>query len=228
MRFAAGMFAAIAAGMVAAGNACAHPRVAITSSSVARVHAGTHVVLYKRRGGAPIGMVGGSTEFGSPMMLGIVGRRGHWLAVRSSELRNTQVAWIRLSAVSTAELHTTIAIDLSRRQLVVRRRGRIVQRAQVGIGAPSTPTPIGVFTVTDKLDGRRFSAAYGCCILPLSAHQPRLPAGWRGGDRIAIHGTNDPSTIGRAASAGCVHVRESALRVLMRTVPLGTTVAIVP
>ena len=68
---------------------------------------------------------------------------------------------------------------------------------------------------------------YGCCILALSARQTHLPAGWTGGDRIAIHGTNAPATIGRAVSTGCVHANDAALRYLMARVPLGTPVTIV-
>lgn len=80
--------------------------------------------------------------------------------------------------------------------------------------------------MTDKLSGSRYGSFYGCCILALSAHQAHLPPGWAGGDRIAIHGTNVPSTIGTASSAGCPHARDADLRVLMRRVPLGAPVFI--
>ena len=36
----------------------------------------------------------------------------------------------------------------------------------------------------------------------ISGIQPWLPAGWSGGNQLAIHGTNNPSSIGRSASAG--------------------------
>jgi lipoprotein-anchoring transpeptidase ErfK/SrfK len=98
----------------------------------------------------------------------------------------------------------------------------------VGVGRPGSPTPVGRFAVTDKLSGSTYGPYYGCCILALSAHQPNLPPGWRGGDRIAIHGTNDPASIGAASSAGCPHARDADLRVLMRRVPLGTPVFIRP
>jgi lipoprotein-anchoring transpeptidase ErfK/SrfK len=96
----------------------------------------------------------------------------------------------------------------------------------VGIGRSSSPTPVGRFAVTDKLSGSRYGPYYGCCIVALSAHQPYLPAGWTGGDRIAIHGTNAPWTIGVPSSAGCPHASETDLRVLMRRVPLGAPVFI--
>jgi hypothetical protein len=37
----------------------------------------------------------------------------------------------------------------------------------------------------------------------LSGIQPNLPPGWSGGNQLAIHGTNDPSSIGRSVGAGC-------------------------
>src|SRR5438309_491356 len=87
---------------------------------------------------------------------------------------------------------------------------------------PPSPsaTPIGRFSITDKLSGGAYGPYYGCCILALSGHQTNTPAGWRGGDRLAIHGTNDPSSIGTGSSAGCLHARARDLHVLMRRVPL--------
>jgi len=104
----------------------------------------------------------------------------------------------------------------------------VLMRVRVGVGASDSPTPTGRFAVTDKLAGGRFSAAYGCCILALSAIQTNLPAGWSGGDRVAIHGTLSPSDFGQAVSAGCIHAPDADLRYLMRVVPLGTPVVIRP
>jgi lipoprotein-anchoring transpeptidase ErfK/SrfK len=95
----------------------------------------------------------------------------------------------------------------------------------VGVGAPSTPTPTGRFAVTDGLRAAAGSP-YGCCILALSGHQPHVPQGWAGGDRLAIHGTSDPATIGAAASLGCLHATDADLRRLMRIVSLGSIVTI--
>jgi lipoprotein-anchoring transpeptidase ErfK/SrfK len=78
--------------------------------------------------------------------------------------------------------------------------------------------------VTDKIAGSRFGPYYGCCILALSGHQPNTPPGWTGGDRLAIHGTDAPATIGTPASAGCLRAADADLRPLMAKVPLGTPV----
>src|SRR5213076_3525309 len=73
-----------------------------------------------------------------------------------------------------------------------------IRRATVGVGRLGSPTPTGHFAVTDKLNGPAYSAYYGCCILALSATQPNLPAGWSGGNRIAIHGGPTGSAVSRS------------------------------
>ena len=112
------------------------------------------------------------------------------------------------------------------RWLELRRHGRRIRRITVAVGRPGSETPTGRFAVTDKLNGRRYGSYYGCCVLALSGHQPKLPAGWSGGDRLAIHGTDSPATIGAAASAGCLRAWDADLHVLMRRVPVGTPVFI--
>ena len=119
-------------------------------------------------------------------------------------------------------------VDLSSRTLVLFRGRSVVRRMLVGVGRAGSETPTGQYAVTDKLPGPAYSAYYGCCILALSATQPNLPSGWTGGNRIAIHGTPSASDFGRAVSAGCLHARDSDLRYLMRSLPLGTPVVIRP
>ena len=97
------------------------------------------------------------------------------------------------------------------------------RRWTVGIGASGTPTPIGHFSITDEIEGG-LNPVYGCCAIALSATQPNLPAGWSGGNRIAIHGTSEP--LGEANSTGCVHSSDADLQALIEGVPLGTPVTI--
>ena len=61
-------------------------------------------------------------------------------------------------------------------------------------------------------------------MLALTGHQPLIPQGWGGGDRIAIHATPSPETIGHAASTGCLRTTNAVMRRLVRRVPLGTRV----
>ena len=213
------------------------PRVAATVSrsrptrrgrehGIVEVHG--NVALSDRPGGPATQSVGATTEFGSPRVLSVAARRGNWLGVLTSERPNGKLAWVR-RGIGSLQLRNTrwsLDADLSARTLTLRRGGRRVDRLSVAIGRPGSETPTGRFAVTDKLNGSRFGPYYGCCILALTAHQPNTPAGWKGGNRIAIHGTNAPGTIGTPASAGCLRAADADLRVLMSKVPLGTPVFI--
>jgi lipoprotein-anchoring transpeptidase ErfK/SrfK len=143
-------------------------------------------------------------------------------------LPNGEVGWISRAdpAVRARRVRWSLRADLSARRLVLRRGTRPVKRMTVAIGAPGSPTPAGRFAVTDKLPGARFSGAYGCCILALSGHQSRLPAGWTGGNRLAIHGTYSTGSVGLPATAGCLRADNSQMAALMSRVPLGTPVYI--
>jgi lipoprotein-anchoring transpeptidase ErfK/SrfK len=164
------------------------------------------------------------TEFDSARVLAVTGRRGHWLRVLASELSNGERGWVHWSAVRLVPTPWRITADLSDRTVTVRRRGRVVRRFPVAVGAAGTPTPTGRFAVTDKIRFTHGHAAYGCCAIALSGHQPNVAQGWTGGDRLAIHGTGVPATIGTAASLGCMRAREEDLRWLLDEVLLGTVV----
>lgn len=196
---------------------------------IARVRPGTTLALHSRPFGPVIGHVGATTEFGSLRALGVVRtQRGRWLAVTEAGVGHNRIVWVdaRSGGLRYARTRLELVVDLSRRTLTVMRGAEVVRKFSVGVGRAGSPTPIGRFSVTDKLRGSAYSASYGCCILALSAIQPHLPAGWSGGNRVAIHGTLSPSDFGRAVSAGCLHASDRDLRYLMRTVPLGTPVLI--
>jgi lipoprotein-anchoring transpeptidase ErfK/SrfK len=182
--------------------------------------------LRARPGGRVVARIGRRTEYGSRRVLAVTGRRGGWLRVIASERANGRSAWIRASAARLGATDLWLRVDRSRRRLTLRRGHRVLRRLPVAVGRPGTPTPLGRFAVTDLLRLGRGSP-YGCCALALSGHQANLLPGWRGGDRLAIHGTPNPETVGRAASLGCLRAHAADLRALLRTVPLGAPVVVV-
>jgi lipoprotein-anchoring transpeptidase ErfK/SrfK len=185
------------------------------------------VRLHASPGGSVVGGILPHTQFGSATVLPVVRQRGAWLGVISSELPNGRIGWVAVNAALVAyRSDYRIVASLHRRRVVVRRAGRVVMRFPVAIGSPSTPTPTGSFAVTDKLLTEDPASPYGCCILALSARQPHTPQGWGGGDRIAIHATDLPGTIGSAASLGCLRAPAADVRRLVHAIPLGTVVTI--
>ena len=94
-------------------------------------------------------------------------------------------------------------------------------------GAPVSPTPPGEYFVTDRIPFPS-GGSLGTFAFGISGIQPNLPPGWSGGNQLAIHGTNDPSSIGTSASAGCMRVSEQALDRLLPLLQLGTPVIVEP
>ena len=187
------------------------------------------VALHAAPDGRRIGRVAHRTDFGSRTVLPVLGRRGAWLEVTTTALPNGATGWIRRDpgAFTPRTNAFAIVVDRSERRLTLLRRGRPVVSARAGVGRAGSETPTGRFAVTDRLLGTRYSRTYGCCILALSGRQPHLPPGWRGGNRLAIHGTNGRSAAA-TSSAGCVALDRAPLERLMLTVPLGTVVTIRP
>ncbi len=184
-------------------------------------------LLYDRPGGRPKIRIAGETEWNTPRVLSVVKHRGKWLAVLVPELKNGDMAWIHMDKVARLGAVTwSLHADLSRRELVVRRDGRRVRRLSVGVGRPGHSTPTGRFAVTDRLRVTDPASPYGCCVLALTGHQTRLPPGWPGGDRLAVHATADLSGLGQEVSLGCMRSDPRDARWLIKKVPLGSPVFI--
>jgi L,D-transpeptidase catalytic domain len=193
-------------------------------SLVAYVKPGHGVALRARPHGRSVGVVGSRTVFGSRLALPVVRARGKWLGVVSGAMPNGQLGWVDATgdALAFGRVRVKLEVDRSRRLLRVWASGRVVRRIRVGVGRRGSRTPIGRFSVTDKLRGPDYASYYGCCILALSGRQTNIPRGWTGGARLAIHG----GSTGGAVSAGCLHAATRDLRYLMRAAPLGTQVVI--
>ncbi len=182
--------------------------------------------LRARPGGRVIATLGRRTAFGGPQVLAVVARRGRWLGVLHVAMPNGRAGWVAARDVRPVREAWALVVDRSARRARMLLHGEVVDRFPVAVGAPGTPTPLGRFAVTDRIRPPAGSP-YGCCALALSGRQPDVPQGWTGGDRLAVHGTTAPASIGTAASAGCVRVAEADLRRLYRRLPVGARVTVV-
>ena len=91
--------------------------------------------------------------------------------------------------------------------------------------------PDGRRNVLQATDGREIVVDGKVLVPPLGTTQRRYE-GVLGthrlnmGDGYAIHGTNQPETVGRAVSHGCVRLRNEDIAKLYAMVPVGTPVYI--
>ena len=180
-----------------------------------------------RAAAAQVGVVpAGSKYYGIPIVAWVeeVSADGRWGRVELPYTWPRREGWIRLHGLRRDATRVRVEVDLSTHTVTVRKFGNVLFRAAGATGAPSTPTPVGEYFVTDRV---AFSGgSYGTFAFGISGIQPRLPAGWSGGNQLAIHGTNNPSSIGQSVSAGCVRVSESTLDRLIPLLVYGTPVIV--
>jgi hypothetical protein len=166
-----------------------------------------------------------------PTVLGVLGEqldgrcRATWVHVALPIRPNGSTGWVHASDVQRLRVRTRIAVDLSERRVRLYKRGRLILSSPAAIGSSATPTPVGRYYVNQRLIPADPRGPFGPGAVGISAFSPVL-TGWAQGGPIAIHGTNEPWSIGRAVSNGCVRIPNPALRRLFAQALAGTPVVI--
>ncbi|MDA0183425.1 L,D-transpeptidase [Solirubrobacter phytolaccae] len=166
------------------------------------------------------------TEDGRPELylalrdrVGADGRR--WIELRLPRRPNGSRGWVPRAYLSRLRVvRTALEIDRTRLRAWLRRDGRVVWTARVGVGAQGTPTPAGRFYVREKLRGD--GARYGPWAIGTSAYSAL--SDWPGGGVVGIHGTDRPDLIPGRPSHGCVRLANRDVAALVRRLPLGTPI----
>jgi L,D-transpeptidase-like protein len=153
------------------------------------------------------------------------GCRPLWFRVQLPRARNGGSAWVRPWSVATFVVHSKILVQLTRRRLIAYWFGKPVLTARVAVGRADAPTPVGRFFVDARFLLRDVSGPFGVAVLGVAAHS-EAATGWARGRPIALHGTNDPASIGQASSHGCVRMANPDMLRLFRLTPAGTPVVI--
>jgi hypothetical protein len=151
--------------------------------------------------------------------------RATWLHVGLPLRPNGITGWVRARDVRQLPVHTRITVDLSAKRVRLYRNGKLVLSAVAAIGSSATPTPLGRYYVNQRLVPGDPGGPFGPGAVGISAFSPVL-TGWAQGGPIAIHGTNEPWSIGRAVSNGCIRLQNTVLRRVFRLALAGTPVLI--
>ncbi|MCL6604318.1 MAG: L,D-transpeptidase [Paenibacillus sp.] len=108
----------------------------------------------------------------------------------------------------------TIIVDKQKHRLAVISGYIILRNYEVGMGGDKTPE--GSFKITDKVvnPNGRANGEFGSRGLQLSD------------SNYAIHGTDEPESIGKDESLGCIRMNREDVEELFALVPRGTTVQI--
>jgi lipoprotein-anchoring transpeptidase ErfK/SrfK len=148
-----------------------------------------------------------------------------WYRVQLPMRPNGSSGWIKAEEVRLQAVRTRLEIDVSERRLTFFRDGRIVLRTTAGTGTAGTPTPTGSYYVNQRFHMLDSSGPFGPGAIGISAFSPVL-TDWAQGGPIAVHGTNDPSSVGRAASHGCIRIQNDVLRRILWATATGSPVLI--
>ena len=189
------------------------------------------VVAHARPHGKQVASFGRRNVNGFVTVFGVVGEvRGagckrSWYRVQLPLRPNGTTGYVQAAHVELVRVPTRVEVDLSDRRMEVFRNGRRVLVTKTGVGRPPTETPTGRYYVNQLLRSSEPAGVFGPGGIGISAFAPRLGS-WPQGGPIAIHGTDQPGTIGRAASLGCLRVPNRVVLWFFRNVSAGTPVVI--
>ena len=175
----------------------------------------------------PVNTLSAQTEYTLPRSFLVFDQYQDWLHVYLPTRPNDATGWIKAADVSVSKpLDYQIKVSLAERKLWLMKNGAVELEAPAAIGTDENPTPTGTFYYTDPLDlETQPGTAYGVFAIGLSGHSNTLSEFAGGDGQIAVHGTNDPGTIGTPVSHGCVRVNNDIITRLA-ALPLGTPVVI--
>lgn len=125
-------------------------------------------------------------------------------------------------------------VDISARWAVLFLGDQAVGAWEVGVGAPESPTPPGLYTVGDKNTEPMWFRP-GKPPVPHGSAENPLGTRWIAWldetsrpTRLAFHGTKDPESIGTDQSQGCVRMRNRDVEELFEILPVGSKVEVRP
>jgi hypothetical protein len=147
--------------------------------------------------------------------------KGTWVHIRVPGRPNGREGWVQLGELSEFNVvHTQLIVNRAARKLTLYRWGKVIYRAPVGVGKPSTPTPAGHFWITEAfVSTDPFYGPYAFGTTDYSTLSE-----WPGGGVVGLHGTNEPALVPGDPSHGCIRLHNSDISRLKNLIPIGTPI----
>jgi lipoprotein-anchoring transpeptidase ErfK/SrfK len=147
------------------------------------------------------------------------------LAVSAAVILGVQ-ALAQQTTTTTPASRRLIVVSLEDHKLALLEDGHLKKVYSVAVGKPYTPSPVGTFSIERKVMNPTYHHS-GKTVLP----GPGNPVGtrWMGLNvqGYGIHGTNEPKSIGKAASHGCIRMAKADLEEFYELVAAGDTVELI-
>jgi lipoprotein-anchoring transpeptidase ErfK/SrfK len=129
------------------------------------------------------------------------------------------------ATTSPVRHRSTVVVSIPDRKLAVIADGKIRRVFVVSVGAAASPSPTGHFQITNRIANPTYY--HPGVVVPAGQNNPLGPR-WIGLNKksYGIHGTNVPRSIGKAASHGCIRLRNADVIELYSMLAVGDTVEI--
>jgi lipoprotein-anchoring transpeptidase ErfK/SrfK len=215
-----------------AGEGCGTAKRSLREPDLAfAAYARGPVRAFASPGGKALHTFGRLNQNGVATVFGVLAVRrdrgcdASWYEVQLPIPPNGAVGWVKADEVELDAVRTRIEVDISRHRVWFFRGGRLMAKATAGTGTQWTPTPTGSYYVNQRFRVLNTSGPFGPGAIGISAFSPVL-TDWAQGGPIAIHGTNDPSSVGRSASNGCIRIHNHDLRRVLWATKTGSPVLV--
>jgi lipoprotein-anchoring transpeptidase ErfK/SrfK len=118
-----------------------------------------------------------------------------------------------------------VLVSITDRKLAVLEAGKVIRTFSVSVGTALSPSPTGEFQIINRLSNPTYY--HPGTVIPPGQGNPIGPR-WIGLSQkgFGIHGTNQPRSIGHAASHGCIRLNNRDVVRLFAMVGVGDTVSI--
>ncbi|MFC5381546.1 L,D-transpeptidase family protein [Aquipuribacter nitratireducens] len=186
--------------------------------------AGTVEVL-DEPGGEVVHALDNPRDTGAPLTFLLAEDPGDgWYRVHLPVRPNGSTGWVAADDVTVARVPYRLVMDVAANELTLLEGERVLRTMPAASGTGDTPTPTGLFYLTELLEPT--NAGYGPFAYGLSAHSEVLTSFGGGPGQIGLHGTDDAASVGRAVSHGCIRLSDDDITYLAGLLPLGTPIEI--
>jgi lipoprotein-anchoring transpeptidase ErfK/SrfK len=161
------------------------------------------------------------------------GRRARWtvavlllaMAIPALAQTSSSQSNSRRPAAQRVRVRRVVLVSIADRRLAVMEDGEVLAYFPVAVGAAVSPSPTGEFEIVNRVAN---PAYYHDGVVVEASENSPVGTRWIGLNLkgYGIHGTNTPRSIGRAASHGCIRLRNRDVERLYAMLRVGDLVSI--
>lgn len=149
-----------------------------------------------------------------------------WVEVYLPVRPNGSSGWVKRSDLQVTANPYRLVADLANFTLTLYKDGNVDREIDIAVASDNTPTPGGLYYITELVQTPEPGGAYGPYAYGLSGFSEVHQTFNGGPGQLGIHGTNQPQLIGTKVSNGCIRMRNEDITALAEVLPLGVPVEV--